>query len=79
MAIVADPLLHDQRLEVLGGGTHRGIALTEGHHRQSIHLELLRQLRGVPPVDGDITDLVLLPELGDAGPDQLVVDHIPID
>ena len=66
MAIVADPLLHDQRLEVLGGGGHARIALTEGHHRQAIHLELLRQLCSVPAVDGDITDLVLQPELGDA-------------
>ena len=64
-----------QFLQLLRWPVHAGVTLPEGDHLKIVASQLRRQLRGVPAVDGDFTDVVLLCQLVDPAANPVVVDH----
>src|SRR5690606_34593997 len=58
MAAVANPARHDQSLKLLGGRTHRGVALSEVDDEKAVVGQLLRQLCRVPRIECDLDNLV---------------------
>ena len=71
-----DATTDDPLLKLFRRGGHAAVALAELHHVETVAAELRDDLRCVPPVKGDLADVVEFAEVLDFGADEVVVDQV---
>lgn len=77
VAAMNDVPLHQELEQLLAWRGHIFIALTEGHHRETVILQILNHLRGVPPVYCYLAYIVQLCLLLDTFLYKTIMDDVP--
>ena len=77
VAAMNDVPLHQELEQLFAWRGHIFIALTEGHHRETVILQILNHLCGIPPVNRYLTYIVQLCLLLDEFLYEPVVDDVP--